>query len=152
MADGSKKGLYQRLLAGLCGGILQVTNEILRLCTQSISLDQIFEGYVSSSRRILTDCICCCLSWKETYRRASQIQQKYGQHLYLKTFVAKVIHNSGSSPPFALRFSSKRWNLDDTSFFVVVDASVQRFQELREVNLFLLLRHSNSFPHRRRAC
>lgn len=71
-----KKGLYQRLLAGLCGGILQVTNEIIRLCTRSISLDQIFEGYVSSSRTILNDCICCCLSWKETYCRASQIQKK----------------------------------------------------------------------------
>lgn len=86
------KGLYQRLLAGLCGGILQVTNEIIRLCTQSLSLDHIFEGYVSSSKKILTDCICCCLSWKENYCRAAQIQKKYVQRIYLKTFVTKFNH------------------------------------------------------------
>lgn len=131
----------------LCGGILQVTNGIIRLCTQSISLDQIFEGYVSSSRKILTDCICCCLSWKESYRRASQIQKKYVQHFYLKTFVTKFIQNSGSFPLFPLRFSSKHWNLDDTSFFVVVDASVQRFKELLEVNLFLILHKRDILTH-----
>lgn len=67
----------EKVTMGLCGPILQVTNEIIRLCTQSISLDQIFEGYVSSSKRILNDCIWCCQSWRETYCRASQIQQKY---------------------------------------------------------------------------
>lgn len=36
------------------------------------------------------------------------------------------------------RFSSKHWNLDDTSFFVVVDASIQRFKEMLEVNLFIV--------------
>lgn len=67
----------EKVTMGFCGPILQVTNEIIRLCAQSISLDQIFEGYVSSSKRILNDCIWCCQSWRETYCRASQIQQKY---------------------------------------------------------------------------
>lgn len=67
----------EKVTMGLCGPILQVTNEIIRLCTQSIALDQIFEGYVSSSKRILNDCIWCCQSWRETYCSASQIQQKY---------------------------------------------------------------------------
>lgn len=118
-----------------------MTNQVVRLCTQSVSLDQIFEGYVTSSKRILSDCICCCLAWKESYCRASQIQKKCGQHSFLKTLVSKCILSCDFSPPFPLRFSPKRWNLDDTSFFVVVDASVQRFKELLEVN-FLLILHS----------
>lgn len=64
---------------GCVGGLFQVTNEIIRLCTRSVSLDQIFEGFVSSSKRILSDCIGCCLSWKESYCRASDLQKKYGQ-------------------------------------------------------------------------
>lgn len=36
-------------------------------------------------------------------------------------------------------FSSKHWDLDDTSFFVVVDASIQRFKELLEVNLLPII-------------
>lgn len=45
---------------------------------------------------------------------------------------------------FLLRFSSQRWNLDDSSFFVVVDASVQRFKELLEVNYALELRQAEA--------
>lgn len=71
------------LLAGLpvhmkClfSALLQVTNEIIRLCLQSISLDRIFEGYVLSSKQKLSDCIQCCLSWKETYLKVSHIHRK----------------------------------------------------------------------------
>lgn len=63
---------------GVCGGLLQVTNEVVRVCTRSVSLDQIFRGFVSSSRRTLSDCIGCCLSWKQSYCRASELHRKYG--------------------------------------------------------------------------
>nr|XP_020476144.1 LOW QUALITY PROTEIN: dynein heavy chain 2, axonemal [Monopterus albus] len=84
----------------------KMSNEIIRLCSQSISLDRIFEGYVLSSTKNLSDCIQCCLSWKEIYLHALQIHHKY---------------------------SSTGWVLDQTSFFVVVDAFVQRLRDLLEV-------------------
>ncbi|XP_030578556.1 dynein heavy chain 2, axonemal [Archocentrus centrarchus] len=84
----------------------QITNEIIRLCSQSISLDRIFEGFVSSSKQILNDCIQCCLTWKKVYLRASQIHHKY---------------------------SRKGWVLDKTKFFVVIDAYVQRLRDLLEI-------------------
>ncbi|XP_068166166.1 dynein axonemal heavy chain 2 [Antennarius striatus] len=83
-----------------------VTNEIIRLCLQSISLDRIFEGYVISSKQQLNECIQCCLSWMETY-----------------THVSKVHH----------KCSPKGWILDERNFFVLVDSSIQRFRELLEV-------------------
>ncbi|KAM6908086.1 dynein axonemal heavy chain 2-like [Lycodopsis pacificus] len=84
----------------------KMSNEITRLCFQSISLDRIFKGYVLSSKQNLNDCIQCCLQWKEIYQHASQI---YHEH------------------------SPKDWVLDQSSFFVVVDVSIQRFKELLEI-------------------
>uniref|UniRef100_A0A8P4KIS1 Dynein axonemal heavy chain 2 n=1 Tax=Dicentrarchus labrax TaxID=13489 RepID=A0A8P4KIS1_DICLA len=90
----------------ISGLFRKMSNEIIRLCFQSISLDKIFEGYVLSSKQNLSDCIQCCLAWKEIYQNASQIHRKY---------------------------SPKGWVLDQTSFFVVVDAFIQRFRDLLEV-------------------
>ncbi|GAA6229207.1 dynein heavy chain 2, axonemal [Lates japonicus] len=97
---------YYNTSERITGLFRKMTNEIIRLCLQSISLDRIFEGYVLSSKQNLSDCIQCCLSWKEIYLHASQIHHKY---------------------------SSKGWVLDQTSFFVVIDAFIQRFRELLEV-------------------
>ncbi|MEQ2167670.1 hypothetical protein GOODEAATRI_006509 [Goodea atripinnis] len=60
----------------ITGLFCQMSNEIIRLCSQSICLDGIFEGHLSSSRRVLDDCIQCCLSWKETYLHVSQLHHK----------------------------------------------------------------------------
>nr|XP_046242172.1 dynein axonemal heavy chain 2 isoform X2 [Scatophagus argus] len=90
----------------IIGLFTMVTNEIIRLCFQSISLDRVFEGYVLSSKQSLSECIQCCLTWKETYLHVAQIQRKY---------------------------SPKGWVLDETSFFMLVDASIQRFRDLLEV-------------------
>lgn len=57
--------------------LLQMSNEIIRLCCREISLDRIFQGYVISSKQILNDCIQCCLTWKELYLRTSQLHHKY---------------------------------------------------------------------------
>lgn len=73
----------------MCGGaedfplLLQVTNEIISLCFRSVSLDQIFEGFVTSSKKNLRECIECCMSWKTTYLHTSQVHRKYdgGRHL-----------------------------------------------------------------------
>lgn len=56
---------------------MQVTNEIISLCFRSISLDQIFQGYVTSSKKNLRECIECCMSWKKIYLNISHIHRKY---------------------------------------------------------------------------
>ncbi|XP_042256267.1 dynein axonemal heavy chain 2 [Thunnus maccoyii] len=90
----------------ITGLFRKMSNEIIRLCIQSISLDRIFEGYVISSKQNLNDCIQCCLAWKEIYLHASHIHHKY---------------------------SPKGWVLDQTSIFVLVDSFIQRFRDLLEV-------------------
>lgn len=54
-----------------------MSNEIIRLCCHSISLDRIFEGYVSSSKEDLQGCISCCHAWKDHYLRAVQMHTQY---------------------------------------------------------------------------
>ncbi|XP_062301425.1 dynein axonemal heavy chain 2 [Scomber scombrus] len=98
--------IYYNTSDRITGLFRKMSNEIIRLCIQSISLDRIFEGYVISSKQNLSDCIQCCLAWKETYLHASQIHHKY---------------------------SPKGWVLDQTSIFVLVDAFIQRFRDLLEV-------------------
>ncbi|XP_037533396.1 dynein heavy chain 2, axonemal [Nematolebias whitei] len=56
--------------------LCQMSNEIIHLCTQSLSLDKIFDCYLSSSKQDLQDCIHCCVSWKETYLHVSQLHHK----------------------------------------------------------------------------
>lgn len=65
--SGGKKAEWRTLLS------LQMSNEIIRLCCHSISLDRIFEGYVNSSKEDLEGCISCCQAWKEHYLRAVQM-------------------------------------------------------------------------------
>ncbi|KAM7377518.1 hypothetical protein PAMA_014021 [Pampus argenteus] len=90
----------------ITGLFRKMSNEIIHLCIQSISLDRIFEGYVTSSKQNLSECIQCCLAWKEIYLHASQVYHKY---------------------------SPKGWVLDQTSIFVLVDVFIQRFRDLLEV-------------------
>ncbi|XP_018599950.2 dynein heavy chain 2, axonemal [Scleropages formosus] len=84
----------------------KMSNELIQLCCQEISLDRIFEGYVVSSKQTLNDCIRCCLSWKEEYLRTSQLHNKY---------------------------SSAGWALDQSIIFALVDAFLQRCKDLLEV-------------------
>uniref|UniRef100_A0A3P9PK94 Dynein axonemal heavy chain 2 n=1 Tax=Poecilia reticulata TaxID=8081 RepID=A0A3P9PK94_POERE len=51
----------------------QMSNEIIRLCSENISLDDIFEGQLSSSKRVLDDCIQCCTFWKDAYMHVSKL-------------------------------------------------------------------------------
>ncbi|XP_063485594.1 dynein axonemal heavy chain 2 isoform X3 [Symphalangus syndactylus] len=84
----------------------KMSNEIIRLCCHAISLDRIFEGYVSSSKEDLQGCILCCHAWKDHYLQAVQMHTQ---------------------------FSSRGWVLDQTSIFAQVDAFVQRCKDLIEV-------------------
>ncbi|XP_044939239.1 dynein axonemal heavy chain 2 isoform X4 [Mustela putorius furo] len=84
----------------------KMSNEIIRLCCHAISLDRIFEGYVTSSREDLQGCITCCQAWKDHYLQAVQMHTQ---------------------------FSSRGWVLDQTSIFAQVDAFVQRCKDLTEV-------------------
>ncbi|XP_077326811.1 dynein axonemal heavy chain 2 [Lithobates pipiens] len=86
----------------------KISNELIRLCSREISLDRIFDGYITSSRQVLNDCILCCTAWKEEYMIAKQVQQ---------------------------RFSHVEWVLDETSIFAQVDAFIQRCKDLLEVCL-----------------
>uniref|UniRef100_A0A8C5Y9A2 Dynein axonemal heavy chain 2 n=1 Tax=Microcebus murinus TaxID=30608 RepID=A0A8C5Y9A2_MICMU len=84
----------------------KMSNEIIRLCCQAISLDRIFEGYVISSKEDLRGCISCCHAWKDHYLRAVQMHSQ---------------------------FSNRGWVLDQTNIFAQVDAFVQRCKDLIEV-------------------
>ncbi|XP_073510575.1 dynein axonemal heavy chain 2 isoform X2 [Phyllobates terribilis] len=86
----------------------KISNEIIRLCSREISLDRIFDGFITSSRQLLQDCIQCCTAWKEQYMRAAQTHH---------------------------RFSKVGWVLDQTSIFAQVDAFIQRCRDLLEVCL-----------------
>ncbi|KAK2862755.1 hypothetical protein Q5P01_002288 [Channa striata] len=97
---------YYNTRERITGLFRKMSSEIIHLCFKSFCLDLIFKGYVLSSKKVLNDCIQCCRSWKEIYLHASEIHQKY---------------------------SSKPWDLDHRSFFVVVDSFIQRFRCLVEV-------------------
>ncbi|VFV46779.1 low quality protein: dynein heavy [Lynx pardinus] len=84
----------------------KMSNEIIRLCCHAISLDRIFEGYVTSSKEDLQGCISCCQAWKDHYLQAVQMHTQ---------------------------FSNRGWVLDQTSIFAQVDAFVQRCKDLIEV-------------------
>ncbi|XP_030635110.1 dynein heavy chain 2, axonemal [Chanos chanos] len=81
----------------------KMNNEIIRLCCKGISLDRIFQGYVTSSKQALNECIQCCLAWKDLYQRTATIHHKY---------------------------SSVGWALDHNSIFGLVDAFIQRCKNL----------------------
>uniref|UniRef100_A0A1B8Y1E3 Dynein heavy chain 2, axonemal n=1 Tax=Xenopus tropicalis TaxID=8364 RepID=A0A1B8Y1E3_XENTR len=83
----------------------KISNELIHLCSHQVSLDHIFDGYVTSSRQVLKDCIMCCNAWKEHYLTAASIHH---------------------------RFSKTGWVLDQTSIFAQVDAFIQRCKDLLE--------------------
>jgi len=55
------------------------SNEIIRICSQSISLRHIFDGHVKSSIETLNQCIECCVKWKMIYRKTALSQHKYSE-------------------------------------------------------------------------
>jgi len=57
------------VIVWLCGGCIQLSNEIIRRCCKEINLDRIFAGYVQSSMKMLHECISCCDQWKDIYRK-----------------------------------------------------------------------------------
>lgn len=67
-----RQGGRRRLLAPL-----QMSNEIIRLCCHTVSLDRVFEGHVTSSKEDLQGCIACCQAWKDHYLRAVQMHTQY---------------------------------------------------------------------------
>ncbi|XP_057714813.1 dynein axonemal heavy chain 2 isoform X3 [Corythoichthys intestinalis] len=90
----------------ITGLFLKMSYEIINLCIKSVSLDRIFEGYVTSSKKELNICIECCLSWKNMYLRTAELHHEN---------------------------SKKGWMLDQTNIFVPIDACIQRMKDLLEV-------------------
>ncbi|OQR95763.1 dynein heavy chain, partial [Thraustotheca clavata] len=84
----------------------KVSNEIIALCSKTISLENIFKGDVQSSIRNLEETIACGVAWKTIYANVTRAVNAEGQY---------------------------KWSFDDTSIFAQVDAFVQRCRELLEV-------------------
>merc|ERR1712159_406791 len=84
----------------------KLSNEIIKICSNSINLDKIFDGHILTSIKSITDCINACQEWKQKY--------KYAQ---------KVHHKFGKTP----------WVLDQSSIFAQIDAFIQRCKDLLEV-------------------
>ena len=80
---------------------------MIRRCCASINLDKIFDGYVTSSKKALNECIECCNSWKDIYNNAKRVHE---------------------------RFSSIGWELDRTTIFAQIDAFIQRCKDLIDVH------------------
>ncbi|EGD81605.1 dynein heavy chain 2 [Salpingoeca rosetta] len=81
----------------------KVSNAIIMRCRECISLDEIFEGDVDDSVRIVTDAISCCEAWKSIYEKR------------------KAAH---------LPHSSKPWVVSHSSVFAQIDAFIQRCKDL----------------------
>ncbi len=47
--------------------VSQVSNEVITRCIKEINLDKIFDGYVTSSKQTLQECIESCERWKDVY-------------------------------------------------------------------------------------
>ncbi|KXS19215.1 hypothetical protein M427DRAFT_507867 [Gonapodya prolifera JEL478] len=90
----------------LTGLMRKVSNEIIRRCSQKISLHEIFHGDVSISVSCLLDSIQCGEGWKVQYK-------EFASHL--------------------TKHTSQTWELDQSSIFAQVDAFVQRCRDLIEV-------------------
>ena len=97
---------YYNTRERLTGLFRKLSNEIIRICSKSISLKDIFAGKAKSSMATLHQCIDACVKWKTIYRRTAQSQH---------------------------RFSEMKWVLDQSSIFAQVDAFVQRCRDLIEV-------------------
>lgn len=84
----------------------KLSNEIIRRCCASINLDKIFDGYVTSSKKALNECIECCTNWKDMYQNTVRVHE---------------------------RFSKKDWELDKTTIFAQIDAFIQRCKDLIDI-------------------
>ena len=62
---------YYNTRERLTGLFRKLSNEIIRICSNSISLQKIFDGHVKSSVENLLQCIDCCVKWKTIYRQVT---------------------------------------------------------------------------------
>ena len=45
----------------------KMSNEVIQRCCKAISLERIFDGFVTSSTKTLQECVDCCITWREAY-------------------------------------------------------------------------------------
>lgn len=84
----------------------KLSNEIIRRCSQRISLEEIFHGDVEKSIVVLHQSIECGDSWRQIYKRMVS-------HVY--------------------KYTKRNWDFDQSSIFAQIDAFVQRCRDLLEV-------------------
>lgn len=84
----------------------KVSNEIMRRCSSTISLDEIFHGNVQESIINLQSSISCGENWKIIYK-------------------ATVVHIANQADGI--------WDFDQSTIFAQIDAFVQRCRDLLEV-------------------
>mmetsp|Transcript_30029 Transcript_30029/g.44242 ORF Transcript_30029/g.44242 Transcript_30029/m.44242 type:complete len:516 (+) Transcript_30029:179-1726(+) len=97
-------------------GLLQkISNEIIRVCRNHISLDDVFGGDVNSSMKSLRHSINCCTEWKNVYKRTAVCVNK-------EPCIGKHHHKTGA-----------KWDFDEVTIFAQVNAFIQRCRELTEI-------------------
>lgn len=114
---------YYNTRERLTGLFRKLSNEIIRICSNSISLQKIFDGHVKSSVENLLQCIDCCVKWKTIYRLLTFLVTCYpnlvcGNINYVTLFYRRTAQSQH-------RFHEMGWVLDQSSIFAQVDAFVQ---------------------------
>lgn len=93
----------------IAGLIRKVNHSIIRRCSRSINLDDVYGDNVAAAVRVLKDSIACGARWRH------------------ETLVMRAQVNSAAAD------SGRRWDIDETSLFAQIDAFVQRCRGLLEV-------------------
>ncbi len=84
---------------------------IIERCRASISLDQIFNGQIDYSKKILREICACLMSWKEAYHHE-----------------ASLIKNQD----LTMNEAARCWDFDKASIFAQADSFIQRCGHLLE--------------------
>ncbi|XP_037072257.1 dynein heavy chain 2, axonemal-like [Pollicipes pollicipes] len=104
---------YYNTRERVTGILRRVSTEVINVCQNVISIDDIFNGRCRSSIRTLEQCIDCSMAWKNIYKKAWD----YLAH------TARVHH----------KMSEQGWVLDVTTIFAELDAFTQRCKDLIEI-------------------
>lgn len=88
----------------IAGLFRKVSNEVIRRCSDSIILEDLFEGKVGRCLEQLDASIACGTRWKEVYLKNMEIMPR-----------------------------RKKWGFDSDSIFAQIEAFVQRCNDLKEV-------------------
>lgn len=90
----------------IIGLLRKVSNAIINRCSDKISLSDIIDGDVETSKQLLCDSIEAGESWKRSYSRAAAAVGKWG---------------------------NRAWDFDSSNIFAHIDAFIQRCRDMLDV-------------------